>query len=101
MAISRRADVAERLSKQRAFGIDKTVVAERRHSGAYDVELLGLNYRLGNFGAAIGFEQLKKLPEFLGARKRNYELLEAGISSLSGIMLLVVGCFPRSICLHH
>jgi dTDP-4-amino-4,6-dideoxygalactose transaminase len=33
MVITRRADVAERVSKQRAFGIDKTFVAERRHSG--------------------------------------------------------------------
>jgi perosamine synthetase len=80
MAISRRSDVAERLSKQRAFGIDRTVVAERRHSSAYDVELLGLNYRMSELNAAIGVEQLKKLPSFLEARERNARAIMAGLA---------------------
>lgn len=103
MAISRRADVAERVSKQRAFGIDKTVVAERRHSGAYDVELLGLNYRLSEIGAAIGIEQLKKLPHFLRRRARNFGLLWAGLSELGGLRLLDTrgdaGCESSHYCL--
>ncbi len=79
MAISRREDVALKLSKQRAFGIDRTVVAERRHSSAYDVELLGLNYRMSELNAAIGVEQLKKLPSFLEARERNARAIVAGL----------------------
>jgi len=79
MAISRRADVAEKLAKQRAFGIDRTVVAERRHSSAYDVELLGLNYRMSELNAAIGVEQLRKLPSFLAARERNARAIKAAL----------------------
>jgi dTDP-4-amino-4,6-dideoxygalactose transaminase len=101
MAISRRADVAERLSKQRAFGIDKTVVAERRHSGAYDVELLGLNYRMSEIGAALGIEQMKKLPDFLRARSRNFELLREGLSGLGGLELLDTGGDERAKSSHY
>ncbi len=42
MVITTREDVAERVSKQRAFGIDKSVLADRRHTGAYEIERLGL-----------------------------------------------------------
>lgn len=88
MAISRRDDVAEKLSKQRAFGIDRTVVAERRHSGAYDVELLGLNYRMSEINAAIGIEQLKKLPSFLDARERNARTIVAGLDGHELVQVL-------------
>ena len=37
-SITTRDDVAERVSKQRAFGIDKSVLADRRHTGAYEIE---------------------------------------------------------------
>jgi perosamine synthetase len=88
MAITQRADLAERISKQRAFGIDKTVVAERRHSGAYDVELLGQNYRLGEIGAALGIEQLKRVPGFLDVRRRNFGILVEGLRDVDGITVL-------------
>ena len=51
MVITKRDDVADRVSKQRAFGIDKSVLADRRHTAAYEIEYLGLNYRLGEVGA--------------------------------------------------
>jgi dTDP-4-amino-4,6-dideoxygalactose transaminase len=88
MAISRREDVAERLSKQRAFGIDRTVVAERRNSSAYDVELLGLNYRMSEINAAIGIAQLKKLPAFLEARERNGRAIKAALEGHETIEVL-------------
>lgn len=91
MAVTRRADVAERISKQRAFGIDKTVVAERRHSGAYDVELLGLNYRLSEIGAALGLEQMKRLPGFLDRRRANYRELAAGLADIEALDVLATG----------
>ena len=50
MVITRHDDVADRVGKQRAFGIDKSVLADRRHTGAYEIERLGLNYRLGEVG---------------------------------------------------
>jgi dTDP-4-amino-4,6-dideoxygalactose transaminase len=88
MVISTREDIADRVSKQRAFGIDRSVLADRRHSGAYDIELVGLNYRLGEIGAAIGVEQMRRLPGFLEARERNYRRLFDGLSKVEGIELV-------------
>ncbi len=101
MAISHRADVAERLSKQRAFGIDKTVVAERRHSGAYDVEQLGLNYRMSELGGALGIEQLRKLDGFLRDRARNFARLHELLSAVEGIELLATGGGERWTSSHY
>ena len=91
MVITTRDDVADRVSKQRAFGIDKSVLADRRHTGAYEIEHLGLNYRLGEVGAAIGVEQMKRLPGFLEARERNFELLSEGLSGIDELRVLETG----------
>jgi dTDP-4-amino-4,6-dideoxygalactose transaminase len=88
MFISTRADLVERVGKQRAFGIDKSVLADRRHSGAYDVELLGLNYRLGEIGAAIGVVQMGRLPGFLEHRAALYARLWEGLSEIDELELI-------------
>ncbi len=43
---------------------------------------LGYNLKPLDPQAAIGIEQLKKLPEFIEARKRNWQTLRAGLASL-------------------
>jgi perosamine synthetase len=91
MVVTNRDDVAERVSKQRAFGIDKSVLADRRHTGAYEIEHLGLNYRLGEVGAAIGIEQMKRLPGFLDKRERNFRLLFEGLSEVEELRVLDSG----------
>jgi perosamine synthetase len=91
MVITRHDDVADRVSKQRAFGIDKSVLADRRHTGAYEIEYLGLNYRLGEVGAALGIEQMKRLPGFLEARERNFDALSAGLSEIDELTVLETG----------
>lgn len=91
MVITRRDDVAEGVSKQRAFGIDKSVLADRRHTAAYEIERLGFNYRLGEIGAAMGVEQMKRLPGFLERRERNFELLAEGLADVSELRVLETG----------
>jgi perosamine synthetase len=91
MVITRREDVAERVSKQRAFGIDKNVITDRRHTGAYEIERLGLNYRLGEVPAAIGVEQMKRLPGFLEQRERNFAGLAEGFGTLDGLEVIASG----------
>lgn len=91
MAITRRKDIADRISKQRAFGIDKSVLAHRRHTGAYEIEHLGLNYRLGEIPAAMGVAQLGRLPGFLEHRERVYDRLRAGLEGLEALQLLRSG----------
>ena len=91
MVITTREDVADRVSKQRAFGIDKSVLADRRHTGAYEIEYLGLNYRLGEVQAAMGVEQMKRLPGFLEARERNYDLLAEALGEVSDLQVIESG----------
>jgi dTDP-4-amino-4,6-dideoxygalactose transaminase len=88
MLITTRHDLAERVSKQRAFGIDKSVLADRRHTGAYDVEHLGFNYRLGEIGAALGLVQLQRLPGFLEHRAELYGRLWDGLSEIDELELI-------------
>jgi perosamine synthetase len=91
MVITTRADLAGRISKQRAFGIDKNVLADRRHTGAYEIEYVGLNYRMGELGAAMGVVQLERLGGFLEHRARIYEMLEAGLSEIEGLQIVHSG----------
>lgn len=88
MLITRRPEIAERVRKQRAFGIDKSVLADRRHSGAYDVEAFGLNYRLGETAAAMGVVQLERLPGFLEQRAERFEQLWDGLSEIDELDLI-------------
>ncbi len=88
MLITRRADVARVVSQYRAFGIDRNVVSQRPVPGMYDVPALGLNYRLSELAAAMGIEQLKKLPRFLEARRANFRRLAKGLDGVAGVAAL-------------
>ncbi|WP_417520146.1 DegT/DnrJ/EryC1/StrS family aminotransferase [Minwuia sp.] len=86
MFLTRDDAIAGRVRRQKAFGLDKTVV-ERSEPGIYDVTQLGFNYRMNELQAAIGIEQLKRIPGFLAARHANYWRLEAGLKEIDEIDL--------------
>src|SRR3989344_4511768 len=90
MMITRQADLAARARRQRAFGVDKTP-AERDRPGEYDVPILGGNFRMNEVQAAIGVEQMKKLPEFLAARRRNAGILREGLADVAAVSSFRVG----------
>lgn len=48
----------------------------------YDTRIFGLNLRLPEISAAIGKEQIKKLPKFLQKRKKNAENLSKLLQNL-------------------
>lgn len=54
-------------------------------TGKYFHTMLGLNYRMTDVEAAIGRQQLARLDEMLGIRRRNAEILTNGIAALPGI----------------
>jgi dTDP-4-amino-4,6-dideoxygalactose transaminase len=87
MILTRDEALAKRCTHLRAFGMDKHV-GQRSTPGLYDMLELGFNYRLNDVQAAIGIEQLKRLPGFLAARRANYDRLTAGLRRLKGITLL-------------
>ena len=58
------------------------------------VNMIGFNFRMGEIEAAIGMEQLKKLPALLKTRQDAAERLAAGLQGLKGLRTPVVkpGC---------
>ncbi|NHJ32986.1 MAG: DegT/DnrJ/EryC1/StrS family aminotransferase [Asgard group archaeon] len=59
----------------------------RTPKGGYFHTKIGYNYRTTNMHAAIGVEQMKKLPEMLEARKRNANILLKELSDLEGFAM--------------
>lgn len=87
MIILKDETLAKRLKLLKAFGVDRTH-GERKVPGVYDTVALGFNYRMSEIHAAIGIEQVKKLPGFLTARKANFEALEKGLAGQKGLTVL-------------
>jgi dTDP-4-amino-4,6-dideoxygalactose transaminase len=87
MFITRHEDLAGRIGKKRAFGVDR-VVGERSVPGVYDVTMLGYNYRMNEIEGAIGIEQLKRMDGFLDKRRENYLALAAGLQPLDELRVL-------------
>lgn len=87
MLITRHGDLAQKISKARAFGVDRTF-AERSVPGVYDVLSLGINYRLSDINSAIGREQLKRLGIILERRARNFAALKSGLAGLEHVAIL-------------
>lgn len=54
----------------------------------YTYSHLGYNLKLTDMQAAVGVEQLKKLPEFMEARKRNFKLLYTGLKKYEDYLIL-------------
>jgi len=88
MLITRHAEVAKSVSMQRAFGIDRNVVSQRKTPGDYDVERLGFNYRLNEIGAAMGLAQMQRVEGFLAKRHANDRLLRERLAEIAEIELL-------------
>jgi len=88
MLITRHADVARSVSMQRAFGIDRNVVSQRKTPGDYDVEHLGFNYRLNEIGAAMGLVQMQRVGDFLARRHENDQALRKALADVDEIELL-------------
>jgi perosamine synthetase len=89
MLITRDEALAKKISKARAFGVDRTF-AERSVPGVYDVLSLGINYRLSDINSAIGREQLKRLDTIRERRARNFAALKQGLADLADVAVLDV-----------
>jgi len=60
--------IYKQLKQLKAFGIDKDI-KNRKIPGDYDVKSLGLNYRLTDFQAALGLNQVKNYNKNLKRRR--------------------------------
>lgn len=87
MIILKDVALAERLRKLKAFGVDRSH-GDRTTPGMYDVLALGFNYRMSEIHAAIGIEQVKKLPDFIAKRRSNYLRMAAGLEGMPGLTVM-------------
>jgi perosamine synthetase len=87
MFVTRHAEVAQKVAKLRAHGVDRTH-AERGVAGMYDVPSIGLNYRLSEPQAALGRSQLRRISENLERRSSNFQAIHDGLAELEGIYVL-------------
>lgn len=86
MLITNNKEFAKKIRSIKAFGIDKDIT-QRKIPGYYDVKDLGINYRMTEFQAAIGYEQLKRYPKELKLRKKNAKYLYSLLKNLKNIEL--------------
>jgi CDP-6-deoxy-D-xylo-4-hexulose-3-dehydrase len=54
----------------------------------YTYSHIGYNLKLTDMQAAVGVSQLKKLPGFIAARRRNFEILYAGLKQFEDVLML-------------
>lgn len=83
MLVSKTQALMESAVKTKAFYYSKSV-GDRKVPGLYDIVGFGLNLRMSEIAAAIGVEQLKKLPEFLRKRRHNITVLTSDFRSSLG-----------------
>jgi dTDP-4-amino-4,6-dideoxygalactose transaminase len=89
MFVSRHEDLAKRVAKARAFGVDRAF-GERSIPGMYDVPSLGINYRLSDINSAIGRKQLERIGTILERRQRNFQALKGALREIPDTAVLDV-----------
>lgn len=87
MFVSRHEDVARKVERLRAFGVDRKH-DERAMPGMYDVPSIGLNYRMSELQAALGRAQMRRIGENLERRAANFAALREELDGLDGVRLL-------------
>lgn len=87
MLLTGRRDLWERAWEYKDHGKSWAGVHDRAHPPGFRWvhESFGSNYRMTEMQAAIGRVQLRKVPEWVGIRRRNAAALVAGLSGLPGI----------------
>jgi perosamine synthetase len=80
-------DLAQKVKALLAHGIDKTTYEreDKEKSWFRSASLIGYNFRLSNILAAIGVEQLKKLPEMNKKRRSHSARLTQALHEIPGI----------------
>lgn len=82
------ADFAARLRRLRQHGM--SITDRERHAAgrvifeSYDE--IGFNYRLTDIQAAIGREQLKRIPEMVAERRRLVDFYRTGLAAIPGVV---------------
>lgn len=87
MIITNNKKIYEKIKIKKSLGVGQSFL-ERKIPGIYDTIDVGFNYRMSEIHAAIGVEQLKKFPYFLGYRKKNFFYLKKKIEKIKNLKIL-------------
>ena len=89
MLVTDSRELWEKAWSYKDHGKSYAVVFEREHAPGFRWlhESFGSNWRITEMQSAIGTLQLKKLPQWLAARRRNAALLNRGLSAVAGLRL--------------
>jgi perosamine synthetase len=84
--------VAEDIRRMRILGIDKDTWHRYKNTRTYFYEVIspGFRYHMPNFCAAVGLEQLKKLPGFITRRRQIARRYDAAFAALSEVRPLKI-----------
>lgn len=84
--------VAEDIRRLRILGIDKDTWHRYKNTRTYFYEVVspGYRYHMPNFCAAVGLEQLKKLPGFIARRRQIARRYDAAFAGLGEVKPLAV-----------
>jgi len=89
--------IAERLRRFRHHGMSVSDI-ERHMANTVIIETypeLGYNYRMTDIQAAIGIEQMKKLPSILDARKQRARIYDTELGNIPHIKITKVPSYAR------
>lgn len=83
-------ELAEKIRRKRILGIDKDTWHRYKNERTwfYEVVEQGYRYHLNNINAAIGLEQLKKLPAFKQRKKEITIEYDRALSQIDGLKVL-------------
>jgi len=87
--LTAREDWAEHAERFRNHGIERDPARHRRAGGSwyYEVQMLGLNYRLPDVLCALGLSQLRKLDDFIARRREIAAQYSQAFSGLEALEL--------------
>lgn len=71
MLITNNKTIAKKILKLKSFGYSRSF-EQRKIPGLYDVDHIGINYRMNEISSVIGIEQLKKFKKFTRKRLKNF-----------------------------
>jgi len=99
MCVTSKEKLAERMRILRNQGMESSAMERFGPGGrwVYDVKMLGRNYRMTDFQAALGLSQLRKLEFFIRRREEIARMYIDELSSVDGIELPAVRPYVRHV----
>ena len=97
MLITNNKKIAKKIVKLKSFGYSRSF-EQRKTPGLYDVDSLGINYRMNEVSSSIGIEQLKKFKFFTKKRLINFKFYEEQFKQFSNYFYIIKNNDIKKFC---